>query len=97
MSWPQKTCKNCKHISYSLKMNKVCPFCDPEIVFEKIIKKAQDALNTKENLTRLILKLILKYNVDKDQLKNRILSTAAFHGDETIRLYFSELIKELEL
>ena len=82
--YPQKVCKKCKHGSYSLKKNNICPYCDPEFVIELIKNKILED-NFCDYFNKYCKKYKIKINEDDIDIKNRLIFMALFEKDEKIK------------
>ena len=89
----QKLCKKCKHHSYSLKINNICPYCDPEYVVERIRNKICDV-----DFNNFFSKYCKKYkiNINEEETKNRLISLAMFEKDEKIKEALIKFFKTLK-
>lgn len=92
MDWPSEICDNCKCSSYSMAINKICPHCYPDYVFERILNKINDQA---QNIECFVLDNCKKYNINLDEINNRLIVAAAFYENKNTKESLSDLIKKL--
>jgi len=91
--WPHKVCEKCKHGSYSLKINNICPYCDPECVIERIKNKISE-----DTFCDFFINYCKKYKIkiNEGEIKNRLISAALFEKDDQIKEALIKFFKTVD-
>jgi hypothetical protein len=91
MNWTSEVCKNCGFSSYYLYNHKICPYCDPKVFVERILRE-ENSFKDIEQLKKYIKKYkITAIDLD-EEIKNALLCGAAFGNIEKSKI---ELLKEI--
>ena len=90
MCWSIETCDNCKRSSYSLFKNKSCPYCNDECFIKRITHGISYTFEPEEYAKKHNI------NMEKEEIKNRILSIAMFEKEKIDCTKINSLLKNNE-